>query len=137
MRVLSSLAIKEAYLELLPAFGRPVETEWLGMVDILQRVKSGEVADLVIASQKALGELKSLGKVEAVVDLTSRYLPAMVQRGRGAVVNIGSTSAFQPLPGSANYAASKAFVLSFSEAIRTQQEARRKARERHEEHNPR
>jgi hypothetical protein len=58
--------------------------------------------------------------VEAVVDLTSRFLSPMVDRGRGAVINIASTAAFQPLPGSAVYAASKAFVLSFSEAIRTE-----------------
>jgi short-subunit dehydrogenase len=58
--------------------------------------------------------------VEAVVDLTSRFLPPMVEKGRGGVINIASTAAFQPLPGSAVYAASKAFVLSFSEAIRTE-----------------
>jgi short-subunit dehydrogenase len=53
----------------------------------------------------------------AVVDLTSRYLPAMVERGRGAVINIASVAAFQPMPGNATYAATKAFVLSFSEAV--------------------
>jgi short-subunit dehydrogenase len=58
--------------------------------------------------------------VEAVVDLTSRFLTGMVDRGRGSVINIASTAAFQPLPGSAVYAASKSFVLSFSEAIRTE-----------------
>jgi len=58
--------------------------------------------------------------VEAVVDLTSRFLTPMVERGRGSVINIASTAAFQPLPGSAVYAASKSFVLSFSEAIRTE-----------------
>jgi short-subunit dehydrogenase len=58
--------------------------------------------------------------VECVVELTSRFLPGMVQRGRGAVINVSSTSAFQPLPGGAVYAAGKAFVLSFSEAIRTE-----------------
>jgi uncharacterized protein len=58
--------------------------------------------------------------VEAVVDLSGRFLPGMVQRGRGAVLNIASTAAFQPLPGAAVYAASKAFVLSFSEATRTE-----------------
>lgn len=55
--------------------------------------------------------------VEAIVDLTARYLPAMVSRGDGAVVNIASTASFQPLPGSATYAATKAFVLSHTEAI--------------------
>jgi uncharacterized protein len=54
---------------------------------------------------------------EAVVDLTSRYGRAMRERGAGAIINIASTAAFQPLPGSATYAASKAFVLSFSEAL--------------------
>jgi uncharacterized protein len=57
---------------------------------------------------------------EAVVDLTGRFLPGMSNRGRGAIINVASTSAFQPLPGAAVYAAGKAFVLSFSEAIRTE-----------------
>jgi uncharacterized protein len=55
--------------------------------------------------------------VEAVVDLTSRFLPGMASRGRGAILNVASLAAFQPLPGSATYAATKSFVLSFSEAI--------------------
>ena len=58
--------------------------------------------------------------VEAVVDLTSRYVPGMAERGRGAVLNTASTAAFQPIPGNATYAASKAFVLSFSEALHTE-----------------
>ena len=41
----------------------------------------------------------------------------MVERGRGAVINVASTAAFQPLPGTATYAATKAFVLSLSEAV--------------------
>jgi short-subunit dehydrogenase len=41
----------------------------------------------------------------------------MVDRGAGAVLNVASTAAFQPLPGFATYAASKAFVQSFSEAV--------------------
>lgn len=55
--------------------------------------------------------------VEAVVDLTARYLPPMVERGRGAVINMSSTSAFQPLPHNAGYAAAKVHVLFFSEAL--------------------
>ena len=54
---------------------------------------------------------------EAVVDLTSRHLPAMLRRGEGAVLVTASTAAFQPLPGNAVYAASKAFALSFAEAL--------------------
>jgi molybdate transport system substrate-binding protein len=85
MRVLSSLAIKEAYLELQPLFekksGLKVDTEWLGMVDIMKRIKAGESADMVIASQKALGELKSLGKVAAVVDLAKSGVAVAVKKG--------------------------------------------------------
>ena len=55
--------------------------------------------------------------VVAVADLCSRFLPGMVERGRGAVLNVASTAAFQPLPGQAGYAAGKAFVLSYSRAI--------------------
>jgi short-subunit dehydrogenase len=55
--------------------------------------------------------------VEAVVDLTKRFLPAMVERGRGTVINTASTAAFQPLPGNAGYAAAKAYVLALSEAL--------------------
>jgi uncharacterized protein len=54
---------------------------------------------------------------EALLDLQARYLPAMVGRGRGAIINIASTAAFQPIPGTATYAATKAFVLSLSEAV--------------------
>ena len=53
----------------------------------------------------------------ALLDLQAVYLPQMVERGRGAVINIASTAAFQPLPGAATYAATKAFVLSLSEAV--------------------
>ena len=53
---------------------------------------------------------------EAVLDLQVRYSSAMADRGRGAILNLASTAAFQPLLGSACYAATKAFVLSFSEA---------------------
>jgi short-subunit dehydrogenase len=53
---------------------------------------------------------------EALVDLTTQWLPRMVERGRGAVINVASTAGFQPIPVQAVYAATKAFVLSFSEA---------------------
>ena len=53
---------------------------------------------------------------EALLDLQARYTPGMAERGRGAVINVASTAAFQPIPGTATYAATKAFVLSLSEA---------------------
>ena len=55
--------------------------------------------------------------VEAVVRLTHRVLEGMVQRRRGAILNLASVVAFQPFPHFAVYAATKAFVLSFTEAL--------------------
>ena len=55
--------------------------------------------------------------VEAVVDLCSAYVPGMVDRGRGAVLNVASVAAYQPVPRQATYAATKAFVLSFTEGL--------------------
>lgn len=55
--------------------------------------------------------------VETVVALTSMFSAPMVQRGRGAVLNVASTAGMQPMPYSAGYAAAKAYVLSFSEAL--------------------
>lgn len=56
--------------------------------------------------------------VSAVVDLCCRFVPGMVQRGSGAVLNVASVGAFGPLPGQASYAAAKAFVLSYTRALR-------------------
>lgn len=55
--------------------------------------------------------------VEAPVDLIARYLPGMVQRGRGTIINMSSTAGFQPLPFNAGYAAAKAHTLLLSEAV--------------------
>jgi short-subunit dehydrogenase len=55
--------------------------------------------------------------VRALVDLTHRFLPPMRERKRGTIINVASTAAFQPVPYMATYAATKAFVLSFSEAL--------------------
>lgn len=55
--------------------------------------------------------------VMAVVDLCARLLPGMVERGRGTVLNVASTAAFQPLPGQAGYGAGKAFVLSYTQSL--------------------
>jgi uncharacterized protein len=55
--------------------------------------------------------------VEAPVDLMHRYLPGMVARGRGAVINVSSSSAFQALPYNAGYAAAKSYLLLLSEAV--------------------
>ena len=55
--------------------------------------------------------------ITAVVDLTKRFLGPMRERKRGTIINVASTAGFQPVPYMATYAATKAFVLSFSEAL--------------------
>lgn len=55
--------------------------------------------------------------VLGLVALTGLYLPRMVERGDGVIVNIGSTAGLQPMPYFAVYAATKAFVQSFGEAL--------------------
>lgn len=54
---------------------------------------------------------------EAPVHLCAHYVPQMVDRGRGAVLNLSSIAGFSPLPSMTTYAAAKAFVLSFTEAL--------------------
>lgn len=54
---------------------------------------------------------------EAVVVLTRAFLPAMVERGRGGVITVASTAGLQPLPYEATYSASKAFAITFTEAL--------------------
>ncbi|MCC7076934.1 MAG: SDR family oxidoreductase [Acidimicrobiia bacterium] len=55
--------------------------------------------------------------VAAVTDLCTRFLPGMVERQSGAILNVASTAAFQPIPGQAGYGAAKAFVLSYTRAL--------------------
>ena len=55
--------------------------------------------------------------VTALTDLTKQFLPGMVARGRGRILNVASTAAFQPGPFMAVYYASKAYVLSLSQAL--------------------
>ena len=61
--------------------------------------------------------------VEAPVALTAQFVAPMVERRRGAILNISSTAGMQPLPYSAGYSSAKAYMMTFSEAIH--QELRR------------
>src|SRR6267378_5170199 len=55
--------------------------------------------------------------VRSLVELTHRFLVPMRERKGGSIINVASTAGFQPVPFMATYAATKAFVLSFSEAL--------------------
>jgi short-subunit dehydrogenase len=70
------------------------------------------------AESDAAAEHRMLAvNVVALTDLTKLFLPAMIERGRGRILNVASTAAFQPGPFMAVYYASKAYVLSFTEAL--------------------
>ncbi len=56
--------------------------------------------------------------VEAVIDLTTRAIQQMVPRGRGAILNVGSTAGFHPFPGQVGYSGTKAFVKVYTEGLR-------------------
>lgn len=93
------------------------EVERLGLtVEILVNCAGfGSAGDLQREDRELLVRMVRLN-CDALLDLQARYAPGMAARGRGAIVNLASTAAFQPMPGNATYAASKAFVLSLSEA---------------------
>jgi len=73
----------------------------------------GKAVDLDIRRQMEMVEVN----VSALTDLTLRLLPGMVTRRRGGILNLASTAAFQPGPRMAVYYATKAHVLSFTEAL--------------------
>ncbi len=73
----------------------------------------GPLTQLGLARQLQMMQVN----MTTLVELTHRFLPAMIRRGWGGILNIASTAAFQPGPYMAVYYASKAFVLSFSEAL--------------------
>ncbi len=74
---------------------------------------SGTFADLDPATE----EREVMVNVVALQQLTRAALPGMLARGRGNVVNVASMATFVPMPSMATYAATKAFVTSFSEAL--------------------
>ena len=98
--------------------------------DLVDRLLAGERAVAGVCNNAGMGTVAPLVRsdlereqqvvrlnVDAVHHLTGAFLPTMVERGAGAILNVASIAAFQPLPGFATYAASKAFVQSFSEAV--------------------
>src|SRR3989449_5983886 len=73
----------------------------------------GEFSKLDLARELNMIDLN----IKALVELTHRFLQPMLERRQGTIINVASTAGFQPVPFMATYAATKAFVLSFSEAL--------------------
>lgn len=98
--------------------GRIVE---LGLVADVLVNNAGVTAVALVAEADPERQLNLVEvDVAAVVDLCTRFLPGMVARGRGAVLNVASIAAFSPLPGQASYGAAKAFVASYTESLRSE-----------------
>lgn len=89
----------------------------LGPVDFLVNNAgfgtSGPHAGVPLAKELELVDLN----VRTLLELTRLFLPAMIARGSGRIMQVGSVAGFQPGPFMANYYASKAYVNSFSEAL--------------------
>jgi short-subunit dehydrogenase len=86
-------------------------------VDVL--VNNAGVAHVGTVAATDPGRIRETVELNAtaLAETTARFLPPMLARGRGAVVSIASTAAYTPAPWNAAYAASKAFVLSFTRAL--------------------
>src|SRR3954447_16883601 len=77
---------------------------------------AGQFVDLDARSEADMVRLNC----EAVVVLSGAYAPAFAQRGSGAILIVASSAGMQPIPGQATYGPSKAFALSFAEALHTE-----------------
>ena len=71
-------------------------------------------------SDSIRNEQMALVNIVALTSLTRRLLPQMIANRRGGILNVSSSAGFLPIPGDAVYAATKAYVTSFSEAIRAE-----------------
>ncbi len=88
-----------------------LEVDWL--INNAGFGSMGDFAKLELENELQMIRLN----VESLVALTHRYLAKMRERKSGTIINVASTASFQPVPFMATYAATKAFVRSFSEAI--------------------
>jgi len=90
--------------------------EVIGLVNNAGTGAFGRVADHDPAEETNVVRTNLL----ALHDLTVRVLPGLIERGGGAILNVGSILGFAPIPQNATYAATKAFIASFSESLHTE-----------------
>lgn len=93
-----------------------IETLGLTVETLINNAGFGLGGDVATADADRLTGMIDLN-VRALTELTRAVLPAMLARGKGGVLNVASVAAFQPGPHMAVYYATKAYVLSFTEAL--------------------
>lgn len=98
------------------ALRRELDERGLRVHTLIGNAGFGMKGDFAVADADRVDEMVRVN-VGALVSITREFLPGMLSDGRGVLVNIASTAAYQPCPNMAAYGATKAFVLSFTEAI--------------------
>ncbi|MGZ8283565.1 MAG: SDR family NAD(P)-dependent oxidoreductase [Allosphingosinicella sp.] len=110
--LVADLSLPDAAVGLVNA----VEAEGLAIATLINNAGfglAGRFAQLPLERQREMIDLN----IRTLTELCRLVLPAMLERRAGAILNIASTAAFQPGPNMAVYYATKAFVLSFTEAL--------------------
>ena len=108
----ADLARPRSRAALIPA----VRDDGLAVVGLCNNAGVGRFGAFADEEPAELAALVALN-VDAVHELTHAFLPGMVSRGAGAVLNVASILGHGPVPGNASYSASKAFVVTLSEAV--------------------
>jgi short-subunit dehydrogenase len=110
--IAADLALPDAAVALI----NEVEAEGLTVRTLINNAGfglAGKFAALPLERQREMIELN----VRTLTELCRLVVPAMIERREGAILNLASTAAFQPGPNMAVYYATKAYVLSFTEAL--------------------
>src|SRR6202790_2259799 len=117
----SGVAVKTVALDLAEASAPrslfdQLQREGVAVDVLVNNAGFGSIGEFAsIAEEEILGQISL--NITAVTHLTRLFLPAMLARRHGKIMNVASTAAFQPGPLMAVYYATKAYVLSFSEAL--------------------
>lgn len=96
-----------------------IERENFAIDLLINNAGLGDLGPLATADQAKIDRTMLVNMV-ALTRLTRALLPAMIARKRGAILNVSSSASFLPIPNFAVYAATKAYVTSFSEALRSE-----------------
>jgi short-subunit dehydrogenase len=96
-----------------------IEREQIAINFLINNAGLGDIGPFAASDPARVHEML-LVNVVALTILTRRLLPQMIAANRGAIINVSSSAGFLPIPGFAVYAATKAYVTSFTEAIRSE-----------------